>query len=132
MMNGIRKTTALLIGLFALSTPKPQAEILFSDTFAAPDGIRPKGWKIVEENLDPQLFWKLRNEQFFTGNGDNIPIPDGYSFAIVDAPNAAKMSKVPVPRLESCSSAKRSDKGCALSSRIKFHPRACRACGCGR
>ncbi|MCD6385798.1 SPOR domain-containing protein [Candidatus Sumerlaeota bacterium] len=61
-------------------------EILFSDTFTGVRGSRPANWEIVDAT-DP-AYWYLQDGQFCTGNGDNLLVPGGYSYAVVRVPGS--------------------------------------------
>jgi len=68
-------------------TTAPSAgTILYSDTFTGPDRIRPANWKIL--GTDSSDFWYTFENQFTTGNGDNLPGFDGYSYAVLQVPGS--------------------------------------------
>ena len=77
----------------ALAPPSPSGTtapsagaILYSDTFTAPDRIRPANWKILGTDLSD--YWYIFENQFTTGNGDNLPGFDGYSYAVLQVPGS--------------------------------------------
>ncbi len=61
-------------------------ETLFSDTFTGRNGQRPQYWEIV--NAPDPAYWYLENGEFTTGNGDNLLVASGYSYAVVDYSNS--------------------------------------------
>jgi hypothetical protein len=67
-------------------TPQNMGNILFSDTFSAEDKTRPANWQVFHAPAGE--YWYIFDQQFCTGNGDNIPGKDGSSWAMVNIPGA--------------------------------------------
>lgn len=81
------RTLLLWVGLLSANLFRfcPGAEVLFSETFAAGDRERPRGWEFTTSD---NMFWQVREGRLWTGNGDDLISPDGYSFAVIEAPGA--------------------------------------------
>lgn len=78
-------------------TPQPVSEtphipagnkgnVLFSDTFSGKDKTRPAHWKIYHTTSSE--YWHIFEQQFSTGNGDNITGKNGNTWAVIDIPGS--------------------------------------------
>lgn len=76
--------------LFLIPPDGIAQEILFSDTFTGVQGQRPLNWEII--NAPDPAYWYLQDGQLSTGNGDNLLVPGGYSYAIVRVPGSERWS----------------------------------------
>ncbi len=65
-------------------------KVLYSDTFTGVNGQRPQNWRIID--APEQEYWYLQDGQFATGNGDNLIIPGGHSYAVVTVPGSEQWS----------------------------------------
>ncbi|MBN1902016.1 hypothetical protein JW926_11900 [Candidatus Sumerlaeota bacterium] len=66
--------------------PSNPGSILFSDLFDGTDRTRPANWQIF--HAPEREYWYIFDKQFCSGNGDNNPGKNGYSWALVNAAGA--------------------------------------------
>jgi len=64
----------------------PPGNILFFDDFEGRNKSRPKGWRCI--NAPSEEYWYLKDGDFSTGNGDKLTEHNGYSYAIINAPES--------------------------------------------
>ena len=65
------------------------ADIIYSDSFSGDADVRPPNWKIVEDPIPESKYWYQKDGQFYSGNGDNVPVPDSTTFAVISDPNSS-------------------------------------------
>ncbi|MCX7045677.1 MAG: SPOR domain-containing protein [Candidatus Sumerlaeota bacterium] len=83
----LTKTSYLLLALLAVTLAHGQ-ERLFFDDFSGANGQRPTRWKISEGV--PPTYFAIKDGELATGNGDDLSIASGYTFATVSVKDSSE------------------------------------------